>query len=263
MSTRTTYTSTIRVPVYAGWKCPCCGETNFSFGNIVCRRSAATSSLRPSKHEEAKDEASRLVQNEWQQNALDIIFNLQKDPQKIRNDLFFQNTNCTKCGKKPKWDKGTGYLILFSLSFFSAIISGLLAISMKTSWIAWLVFAAFLGIILYCIINEEAYKKAIVKMPAEYLPVIGTQNAALLEFAERQGKKLPTPDETIRIVSCFKSVSTSNSPITPAEVKEEKAIVDATAPNDKEEQVCFCRKCGGKIPAGSKFCIKCGTEVMQ
>ncbi len=102
MATHTIYTSTIRVPIYASWKCPNCGEINFSWGNIFCERQAASSSGRRSELEEAKNTASSLVQNEWKQNALNIIFNPQENPQNVRRDLFFQNTNCTKCGKKPK-----------------------------------------------------------------------------------------------------------------------------------------------------------------
>lgn len=263
MATRTTYTSTIRVPVYASWKCPCCGEKNFSWGNIVCQRAVTTSSLRWSKQEEAKNEASRRAQNEWKQNALDIIFNPQMNPQNMRSDLFFQNTNCTKCGKKPKWDKGMGYMALLSLSFMPAIISGMVAIAMKTSWIAWLVFATFLGAIVYCFVTEKAYKKTMASMPLEYLPVIGSQNKELLVFAEQQGKRLPTPDETIQIVGNFKSVSTLNSSINTAESKEEKTIESATGPSVKKEQVCFCRKCGAKLPDGSDFCNKCGAEVIR
>lgn len=90
--------------------------------------------LEKTKQEEAKNEASSRAQNEWQQNALDIIFNPQENPQNMRSDLFFQNTNCTKCGKKPKWDKGMGYMTILPLSLMPAIISGIVAIAMKTSW---------------------------------------------------------------------------------------------------------------------------------
>ena len=199
MARRTTYTSTIRVPIYASWKCPSCGEKNFSLGNITCTRQETTSSLRKSKQEEAKNEASSRAQNDWKQNAVDIIFNPQKNPQNLRNDLYLQNTNCTKCGKKPSWDKGNGYMTLLALSFVPAIISGIVAISMKTSWIAWLIFAALLGAIVYCFVSEIAYKKSIVNMSKEYLPVMGSQNNELIAYAERQGRKLLSPDETLQM----------------------------------------------------------------
>lgn len=204
MATRTTYTSTIRVPIYASWKCPFCREINFSFGDIVYQRAVTTSSLRRSKQEEAKNEASKRAQSEWQQNALEIIIKPKKDPQKLRSDLFFQSTNCTKCDKKPRWDKGMGYMTLMSLSLVPAIISGISAIGMKTSWIAWLAFAAFLGAIAYGFVTEKSYKRMIVNLPVEYLPVIGSQNEELLMYANRRGYELPSPDDTMQIVDDVK-----------------------------------------------------------
>lgn len=31
---------------------------------------------------------------------------------------------------------------------------------------------------------------------------------------------------------------------------------------DEEDKICFCRKCGEKLLDGSRFCSKCGTEVI-
>ena len=265
MATRTTYTSTIRVPIYASWKCPYCGETNFSLGNIFCQRQVTTSSLRRSKQEEAKNEASSRAQNEWQQNALDIIFNPQENPQNMRSDLFFQNTNCTKCGKKPKWDKGMGYMTILSLSLMPAIISGIVAIAMKTSWIAWLIFAAFFGAIVYCFVSEKTYKKTVKNMPTEYLPIIGSLNEALIAAAERQGKKFPSPDETIQLVgnTNAKNISESKVPVDSVETRVQNESIETGSMSNDKEQVCFCRKCGAKLPEGSDFCNKCGAAIVH
>lgn len=263
MATRTTYTSTIRVPIYASWKCPYCSEINFSLGNISFQKQVSTSSLRQSKHAEAISEASSRARNEWQQNALDIIFNPQKDPQNMRNDLSFQNTNCTKCRKRPKWDKGMGYMTLLSLSFFPAIISGFVAFAMKTSWIAWLIFAAFFCAIVYCIATEIVYKNTIEKMPAEYLPVIGSQNEELIVAAERQGKKLPSPDETIQFVCNTTIIPVIKAPIDSFDAKVKNEPKKTISTNDDKAQVCFCRKCGANLPEGSDFCYKCGAAIIR
>ena len=60
MSSRTVYTSTITVPVYASWKCEECGEVNFATGSIVVKRQESSSSWRPSKQREAEAKAASL-----------------------------------------------------------------------------------------------------------------------------------------------------------------------------------------------------------
>lgn len=159
MASKTVYTSTISVPIYAGWKCPKCQEKNFAQGVIVCKQQTQSSSFRKSKQEEAKARASELAKAAWLDNALTIMTDPNNHPTEVRNDLFFQNTNCTKCGAKPEWDKDTKYLGWLSLAFMPAIISGIVAFSMKTSIVAWLVFAAFLSVIVYAIYTESHYKK--------------------------------------------------------------------------------------------------------
>lgn len=200
MARRTTYTSTITVPVYASWKCPKCGEKNFSFGNIIYQRQASSSSLRSSKQNEAKERASSMAQSEWKDNALEIIFNPRKDATKLRENLFIQNTNCTKCNAKPKWDRGTGYATILALSILPAIFSGIFAFLDPTSIVAWVIFAASIGAFIYGIASGIIYRKRIASMPDEHLPVIGSLNEELIEYAALQGKSIPTPNETMRIV---------------------------------------------------------------
>ena len=199
MATRTTYTSTITVPVYASWKCPKCGEINFSFGNIVCQRQASSSSLRRSKQDEAKERASTMAQSEWKDNALEIILNPRNDAGKLRENLFIQNTICTKCNAKPKWDRGPGYATIIALSILPAIFGGIFAFFDPTSIVAWLIFAASVGAFIYGIASWIIYKKRIASMPKEYLPVIGSLNEELMKYAALQGKSIPTPNEAMRM----------------------------------------------------------------
>ena len=49
MGSRTVYTSTISVPVYASWKCEECGEINLATGVIVCKREESSSSWSSTK----------------------------------------------------------------------------------------------------------------------------------------------------------------------------------------------------------------------
>jgi hypothetical protein len=86
MATRTTYTSTITVPVYASWKCEECGEINIATGVIACKRQETTSSWRPSKQREAEEKAAQNVQAEWVGETYNII----SDPNKYAQDMFLR-----------------------------------------------------------------------------------------------------------------------------------------------------------------------------
>ena len=254
MASRTTYTSTVTVPVYAAWKCEHCGEVNFSAVVIGCKKEESTSSWRNSKHEEAKAKAHELAQAEWAGNAYKIITDPHRNAMAMRSDFFLQHTNCTKCGKKPKWDKDMKYLSWFGLSFMPAIISGIVAISMKTSIVAWLVFLAFLSVIIYGIVTEKKYKKTMLELPKEYTPVIGSLNKDLIEYADCFGTAIPSPDECIEIVRNY-----GRSPLVqkvPAQTVEETAEPTVTNAG-------FCRKCGTQLQADSDFCHICGTKIIK
>lgn len=262
MATYRTYMSSISVPVYASWKCPYCKAKNFSVGNIVCERRISTTSIIKYKQEDAKNEALNRVRSEWKQNALNIILYPKRNPKSMRSGFFLQNTKCIQCGKKPKWDKDMGYVNLLALSFMPAIFSGLIAIGLKTSWKAWLIFAAFLGVIIYCIINDKTYEKAIKNMQEEYLPVIGSLNEELLAYAELRGQRLPSPEETLQIVDYCKSMSKPVVSVRSTKIDKENKIEKTTATSigDKQER-CFCGQCGAKLSNGSAFCGQCGAKV--
>lgn len=257
MSSRTVYTSTITVPVYASWKCEECGEINFATGSIVVKRQESSSSWRPSKQREAEAKAASLAQAEWAGETLQIISDPNNHAQDMRNGLFLQNTHCTKCGKKPKWDKDMKYLIWGGLCFMPAIISGIAAIAIGTSPVAWLIFAAFLAIIVMAFISEPRYKKMMKNLPKKYTPVIGSLNSELIEYAEALGKKIPNLDECIATVKGYDQVAT---PATPkAQPDDERSATEETT----TVQSNFCRKCGAQLQEDSRFCYKCGTEIFK
>ena len=242
MATRTTYTSTITVPVYASWKCEECGEINIATGVIACKRQETTSSWRPSKQREAEEMAAKRAQAEWVGETYQIISDPNNYAQEMRNGLYLQNTHCTKCGKKPKWHKDMKYLTWGIFCLTPTIISGIIAIVMGTSPVAWLIFGAFLAIIATAFISEPRYKKMMKNLPKEYTPVLGSLNPELVEYANKFGKTIPTPDECIEIVKGFS--------------------IDKKAEDEKAD-CCFCRKCGTQLTRDSEFCHKCGTEIIK
>lgn len=254
MGSRTTYTSTITVPVYASWKCEHCGEINFAAGNIVCKREESTSSWRNSKHEEAKSKAHELAQAEWAGEAYKVISDPNHSASEMYSNVFFQNTRCTKCKKTPRWEMHMKFVPLLGLAMPTALISGIAAIATLTSVAAWLIFACSAGFIAWGIIRENRYKKMMPTFPKQYTPVIGSLNAELAEYAAQRGSTIPNPDECIEIVRNYGRPPVAAKAPTPAVEKNAEPSV-ATAG--------FCRKCGTQLQAGSDFCHKCGTEIIK
>ncbi len=197
------YSSSVSVPVYAAWKCRFCKTNNFSAGFIICKRETSSSSWRIKKQEEARKLASVLAQNEWKQNAIDIIFSPKFAPQKMRESLSLNNTRCSRCKLKPRWDRGLGYQLFSSMSFGFALISGFVAVITPVFPVAWLIFFLCVLGTLYGFINAKAYKKAIQRMDIKFLPVIGSQNEELVAFAEGQGKSLLSPEGVIDAVKRY------------------------------------------------------------
>lgn len=206
MGSRTIYTSTITVPIYASWKCEHCGEINFSAGNIACRRGESTSSWRNSKHEEAKARAHALAQAEWTGEVYKVITDPNHSASEMYNNVFFQNTRCIKCRKNPRWKLQTKFVPLFGLAIIIAIISGLFLIDMPTSIGTWLTFICSAGFFTWGIVRETIYTKMMPNYPKEYTPVIGSLNAELAKYAAQRGTSIPSPDECVKIVrNCEKN----------------------------------------------------------
>ncbi len=204
MASKTIYTSTIRVPVYAGWRCPKCDEILYSEGVIAFRQQAQTFSWNKEEKEATATKASRLAKEGWADEAVRIIGDPRGNAQLVRNELFLNSTKCPKCRKKPKWDKGTAYMASI-LAFVPAIISGVIAFGLKTNIVAWAVFAVLLVAFLYGFVSEIVYKNMMSTLPLRYTPIIGSFNEELLTCAEKHGVTVHSPSECISILSEYNS----------------------------------------------------------
>ncbi len=269
MSTQTVYKSTIDVPVYASWKCEKCGEINFSVGIIRCLRQESTSSFRREKHEEAKRKAAECAQAEWAENAFAIMADPNHQAMALRNNLFLKTTNCTKCGTKPKWDKNMNYLPIFSISIPAMIISGLLAFSLMTDVVAWIIFLASLSAFVACFFVEPRYKKMMADLPKEYSPVIGSSNAELIAYARSRGKAIPTPEKCFEIVQQNGEVphqwSAENKQMVErkAEAEAFRGNVNSFGDTVKKTEYTICPKCGKRNTYSRNFCSDCGAKLIK
>lgn len=246
MGSKTVYTSSVSVPIYASWKCEHCGEVNFATGAIVCQRQESTSSWRSSKQREVKERVANLVEAEWAGEAYEIISDPNHNGSAMYSKFFLENTNCTNCGKKPRWDKHAKFLSLLGLCVPAGIISGIAAFSMLTSIGAWLIFLACVAFIVWGVAREEVYKKMMPKLPTKYTPVIGSQNAELIAYADELGETIPSPDKCIAIVKGYDHAGTVSTP----------TVQPAVQSN-------FCRMCGARLPAHSDICHLCGKKTKK
>ena len=147
------------------------------------------------------------------------------------------------------------YLTWGGLCLTPAIISGIVAIAMGTSFVAWLIFGALLAIVVTAFISEPRYKKMMKNLPKEYTPVIGSLNPELISFASAFRNTIPNPDECLAAVRGYsQNNDTSADKVQP---------VEENASNGTGIQVNFCRKCGTQLQADSDVCHKCGTEIVK
>lgn len=198
MATSTSYTSTVTTPVYASWKCEKCGEVSIAKGSIKCSGSVSTSSIRPSKHEEAKIAAEEYVREIWLENAYKIITNPEDNIIAMHNDLFLDGVRCRKCGKKPRWYESRKYYIFLVPAILVAIISGLIAVFGMTIIEAWVIFALSAAFVAWVYTRESSYIVTMKqKLPKEFYPVLGSLNEELLAYAAEHNTKIPTPDEAV------------------------------------------------------------------
>lgn len=223
------YTATVKTQVYAGWKCPHCGETNFSWGDITCKSVVTTISNIESKQEKARIEAMRQVEAKWHNEALDIIFDPRKNPLNMRDSLSIQDPECTNCGKKPKWVKGMRGRTILLLSLVPAVIgAGFAFYYQKPNLTSWMVLASFLLALVIYIVVLIVYTKSIRKMPAEYLPVIGSLDKNLILMAALHGKKLPSREEVTQLAGKTNAVYGADISVETEELNKADETVSAS-----------------------------------
>ena len=204
MAARTTYTTTVTVPVYGSWRCEHCGEVNFSTGTVKCTWQGDTGSIRNSKHKEVKEKVASTAITQWTRHAYKIIMHPKSDPKDTYNNLFLENTRCKKCGKKPSWDKNYLCGIWGGICFLLAIINGYLtigeAIRGKINILSLLItIFALIGAVSAFFI-ERHFSTMMLRITDKYTPVLGSLNSELINYAKQFDKVIPTPDETIDIV---------------------------------------------------------------
>ena len=263
MAARTTYTTTITVPVYASWRCEECESTNFAVGTIVCKQSATTSSWRPSIHRDAEERAANLAREKWVGEAYKIISDPNHSGTAMYSNFFLQNKKCPKCGKKPRWNKNF-HVLPIALSLPVALFSIIAALMEPDSVAAWLIFLISAGIVVGEYVRETAHEKALLNLPKKYTPVIGSANPELIEYAKALGKTIPGPIECMKIVNgCDESDKAANSQCSTSEngkreetiCSDENLVVEDDV--ETEYTVCFCKVCGNMLSGVEEFCPAC------
>lgn len=251
------YTATIKVPVYASWKCEHCGEINFAEGNIACSRTAYTSSWLPYKIRDAQDSASLCAQLEWAECAFEIIDDPNNSGAEMYDNFFLRNTKCTGCGSQPRWNASEAKFVHWTaLAIPVALISGIAVIVKVTNIVAWWFFIASIIVAVWGLTRQKVYQKMMCQLPKKYTPVIGSLNPELIKYANKLGKTIPTPDECIAAVRGSNQRTDGLQPFIVAAGKK-------TSDNTSSIQVNFCRKCGTELRNNDDFCHLCGTEIIK
>lgn len=272
MSTRTTYTATVKVPIYVAWKCEDCGKINFSEGTISCQRHASTTSFRSKKHNAASKKASELVKEAWKEEVLDFIMLPTYNTEKLMHDLEINNkAKCSHCNKKAVWNISTVYDYCTGITLLTGLISGLVSFSTGASITSWLIFILSIGIFLWAGISWLICNRKAKHLPEEYVPVIGSFNYKLNEYAQSKNVFLPSPDEAIFLVNDVFNESAVACPSCGAQLLENAMFCnkcgtkyESEAKTDsKKAEKSFCRKCGEELFADSEFCHKCGTKIIK
>lgn len=247
------YTSKIKIPVYASWKCENCGDVNFAMGSVVCQRSKRTGSWHSSTITDAQDSASAQAHI----NGVEIAWNIIQDPKRNSSAtsryLRLKNAKCTQCEKKPSWNAYYPPLSLFTLAIPIASISGIFTLAKLTDIVSWLLFIASASIIIWGLLRKNTLQKRLLNLPEEYIPIVGSFNPDLIQYAQTFSKTIRTPDECITAVRGYPMKagniesfvgSAYNKPISPHDIPTN-----------------FCRKCGTKLEITDQFCPKCRIKT--
>lgn len=277
-STKTVYTATISLPMYAAWRCPKCNKINFSTGTIICQRQAqASTSLLGLSQEEAEKRAMDSAKQEWADDALAIMLSPRQHTTEVHENLKMGNAVCAGCGQKPKWSRGVGnWTIVMIGASLIGFISGIVAIGIKNSIIAWSIFAVCIGVISAGIIKGIRYRTMIKKLPNEFTPVFGTINSELVDYARNRGESIPTPEEAVEIVIKNEKNIEPENPITPIEdvtenpdnkrpdeeMKKTLIVENSESENKAPATIRYCKHCGQKLLENSIYCSYCGEKVI-
>ena len=197
MPTTTVYTSRITVPVYACWRCEKCAEVNFSTGRIVCERQEST--MLHSRREATRAAAANRVMEEWSGEAYRILSDPRNHAKDMRKDLRL-SARCSKCGKKPRWEKDMRYRTWGGACILVAVFFGYLLATGITSVATWVLFGIFsvLGVAVCCIgFHHDDMMR---KLPDAYMPVLGSLNPEWIEYARARGTIIPAPDACLAAV---------------------------------------------------------------
>lgn len=243
------YTSKIKIPVYASWKCEDCGEVNFALGSVVCQRSKRTGSWLSSTITDAQDTASTQAHLD----GVEIAWNIIQDPKQnsftTGNHFRLKNAKCTQCGKNPSWNAYAPTLSFVAFAIPIALISGIFALAKLTSIVSWLLFIASVNVIIWGLSRKTAFQKRMHNLPKEYIPVVGSFNPDLIKYAQTFSETIRTPDECIVAVRGYHMKAGNVEPFINPAYNEPISLHDI--PTN------FCRKCGTKLEINNQFCPKC------
>jgi len=230
-----------QAPVYAAWKCPFCGETNYAEGKLFYRLLAATSSTSQKRLQAVQQKLETKADEEWASYAFGVLIDPRYNGDALRSDLHLQAPRCTRCGRMPRW-VGNQFLIRGGVpAFVIAVVSGFNAALAKDNWTLWLLFAASLIIALAALYEEFFFPWSVSKISDEHLPVMGTEDETVLALARGKGRQLPTPEEAF------------------ARVRDGKGYQPPTKTLLSPDALpSYCRMCGAPRRAEDERCPRCG-----
>ena len=90
-----------------------------------------------------------------------------------------------------------------AICILPAIYVGIFVFSGKAGVGTWLIFLALLAVIAYSYLCEPLYASMMAKLPREYIPVFGSLNEELVDFAKKWGKPMMRPEETMEVVKGY------------------------------------------------------------
>lgn len=284
MGTRTTLTSSIKVPVYVGWKCSKCGTTTAEMGNMFIQYSATVGS----GVSKAKEQLNDSLQKEWKDIALGLMHNPGDHALELRSYLFLQTGKCKGCKHKEMWAKKKGWLTVFvSFCVTAIIIAIFIVISAYKHPVPWIVLIALIGGLVAVIVEEETLKTRIKKVPKHSLPHIMCLNEDLKDYARLKGVEL-NPPETMALlrdaVEGEDEKATNDNQLVNTQIIQEPVVeqhetelnqqqdsasektqdpVELRGETNSSENLVFCHKCGKRLKEASSFCSYCGADLSE